>query len=466
MYNPSPFTRGTGVRRTFSGVSRPYMNPTNVFEETYSDSYQYDSNSDFEDSNNGGSNREVMLQSRGHSGSRPRNESQERKHGSRDRSSRSPHRQMSDNRDARQTQSLPRDNRHMSRSLDMDYEKEQFYYDPEVAKHHGNNQSVEYVAEAGINCLPSKKTYVINKHHQRLPVPEHQYCVQRHPENGKSYRLKKGVYYSDLDDSYNTEQSVFENSYDDSAYVSSDLSKKAPLLPSKLQNNFPPKPSHTENNNNYKKRISSLLLPTNKKKQLLLNDQHESKQRMLAMHNNYHSTDGLAHYVSNKDHGSILNLEKNKSKSIKSNSSSPPTSPNNIISDMGPEPRIRLTKEGYKFLELDVDVSGFRPEDIQIVTQGNLLQVIAKGTILKKGGGVDIDNGGGFQNDDDDDTRIYRELKRQFSLSETANAEYLHGVLTPSGVLQIRGPVGVASAGTNNNNRKLKRKKVKFHLDQ
>ena len=106
------------------------------------------------------------------------------------------------------------------------------------------------------------------------------------------------------------------------------------------------------------------------------------------------------------------------------------------------------TKSGEKHLELTVDVGGFNPHDIQIVTQGKLLQVVAKGTVLKQSG---HSNGA---------TRVYRELKRQFALPEVASAEHLHGVLNANGILAICGPIGIKDT-----NRKRKSKKVKFAFD-
>ena len=111
-------------------------------------------------------------------------------------------------------------------------------------------------------------------------------------------------------------------------------------------------------------------------------------------------------------------------------------------------PKILHTKSGEKHLELTVDVGGFNPHDIQIVTQGKLLQVVAKGTVLKQSG---HSNGA---------TRVYRELKRQFALPEVASAEHLHGVLNANGILAICGPIGIKDT-----NRKRKSKKVKFAFD-
>ena len=111
------------------------------------------------------------------------------------------------------------------------------------------------------------------------------------------------------------------------------------------------------------------------------------------------------------------------------------------------EPHI-LTNNGRKYLQLTVDVGGFKPKDIQIITQGKLLQVIAKGTVLKK---TDSPTGA---------TRVFRELKRQFALPDMVSAEHLQGVLNENGVLLIEGPLGYNDTG-----KKRKSKRVKFVLD-
>ena len=224
---------------------------------------------------------------------------------------------------------------------------------------------MEYVQSSGEKCFPFKKKKSHHHHSKSSKV------------KGQYNPIPRGAY-SDYDESYVSEDSVFDTGYDSSASAG------------------------------YNQRHSQKL--------------YGHLPRHVNMKDKYSTGRLAANYEAVEDAGNSYN-------------------------GVGQEPQVHMTKEGYKMLELDVNVSGFRPEDIQIVTQGKFLQVIAKGVVVQRGG--------------QGDSRIYRELKRQFTLPEVANTEYLQGILSPEGVLHITGPVGVSTLNT----KKLKRKRVKFHID-
>ena len=114
-----------------------------------------------------------------------------------------------------------------------------------------------------------------------------------------------------------------------------------------------------------------------------------------------------------------------------------------------PEARIVRSHDGTKEIDIRVDVIGFKADDIRIVTQGNLLQVSAKGTTFKTTGARSIPGQG---------QRVYRELKRQFALPLPVSAERLQAVIQ-DGFLLISGPIGV---GGDSGKSKKKSKRVKF----
>ena len=92
------------------------------------------------------------------------------------------------------------------------------------------------------------------------------------------------------------------------------------------------------------------------------------------------------------------------------------------MGNIGPLPVMKQDASGRRQMELQLDMTGFRPEDVLINTDGNMLDIYAKSS------SVDGNRGA-----------MQREFRRQFTMPETINAENLRCVFSPDGVLTIEG---------------------------
>ena len=113
-----------------------------------------------------------------------------------------------------------------------------------------------------------------------------------------------------------------------------------------------------------------------------------------------------------------------------------------VMANLGPLPVMKQDASGRRQMELQLDMTGFRPEDVLINTDGNMLDIYAKSSSV--------------------DGTMRREFRRQFTMPETINAENLRCLFTPDGVLTIEGHPGVKPAITLKSPKK--RKRVTFAL--
>ena len=93
-----------------------------------------------------------------------------------------------------------------------------------------------------------------------------------------------------------------------------------------------------------------------------------------------------------------------------------------------PMPVVRLDERGRRMVELRVDVSGYRPEDIRIHTDGQTLDIYARSSSTRKDGVTDASS--------------HSEFRRQFTLPEVVNAENLRCIFNSDGSVTIQGVVG------------------------
>lgn len=113
------------------------------------------------------------------------------------------------------------------------------------------------------------------------------------------------------------------------------------------------------------------------------------------------------------------------------------------IPNLGPLPVMKQDASGRRHMELQLDMSGFRPEDVLINTDGHNLDIYAKSSSIDGNRGA-----------------MQREFRRQFTLPETISAENLRCVFAPEGYLTIEGYPGTKPAIKS----PKKRKRVTFAL--
>ncbi|KAK2154125.1 hypothetical protein NP493_2186g00013 [Ridgeia piscesae] len=113
------------------------------------------------------------------------------------------------------------------------------------------------------------------------------------------------------------------------------------------------------------------------------------------------------------------------------------------IPDLGPLPVMTQDASGRRQMQLQLDMSGFRPDDVLINTDGHMLDIYAKSSSV-----------------DGNRSTMQREFRRQFTLPETISAENLRCVFAPDGVLTIEGYPGTKPAIKS----PKKRKRVTFAL--
>ncbi|XP_014667530.1 PREDICTED: heat shock protein Hsp-16.48/Hsp-16.49-like [Priapulus caudatus] len=77
---------------------------------------------------------------------------------------------------------------------------------------------------------------------------------------------------------------------------------------------------------------------------------------------------------------------------------------------------------GQKKLQMHFDVRNYRPEEIKVQVDGNMLKVCASHEEKTENG------------------EIFRQFSRQFTVPDNVNPEALKSMLTPEGVLNIEAP--------------------------
>lgn len=88
------------------------------------------------------------------------------------------------------------------------------------------------------------------------------------------------------------------------------------------------------------------------------------------------------------------------------------------------EPNV-IEKDGKNVMELRFDVQQFRPEDINIKTKDNVLEVHAK------------------HEDTKDNAKVFREFRRQITLPTGTILEDMTSVLSPEGILTVEAPMPI-----------------------
>ncbi|ESO82374.1 hypothetical protein LOTGIDRAFT_134575 [Lottia gigantea] len=85
--------------------------------------------------------------------------------------------------------------------------------------------------------------------------------------------------------------------------------------------------------------------------------------------------------------------------------------------------------DGSKALELQLDLSNYKPEEINIKTAGKELSVHAK------------------HEEKTENSSVYQEFTRKFTLPEGVNPEKVESTLSKDGILTISGPADNALEG-------------------
>ncbi|OWA51725.1 hypothetical protein BV898_16197 [Hypsibius exemplaris] len=107
--------------------------------------------------------------------------------------------------------------------------------------------------------------------------------------------------------------------------------------------------------------------------------------------------------------------------------------PGSLLSDLthNISPSISTSSNGQQIAHYDFDVKGFRPEEITVKTQDNLLEVIARHEERSPG------------------REISREFKRTFTIPEGISPDELQGKLVQDGILRVEAPYRPPSALTS-----------------
>jgi len=82
-----------------------------------------------------------------------------------------------------------------------------------------------------------------------------------------------------------------------------------------------------------------------------------------------------------------------------------------------------IEKDGKNVMELKFDVQNFKPEDINIKTKDNVLEVHAK------------------QENNSDNAKVFKEYRRQITLPVGTVLEDMTSVLSPEGILTVEAPI-------------------------
>ncbi|KAK6191447.1 hypothetical protein SNE40_003135 [Patella caerulea] len=100
---------------------------------------------------------------------------------------------------------------------------------------------------------------------------------------------------------------------------------------------------------------------------------------------------------------------------------------NNLFKQLADLREPIITKaDGSQALDLRLDVSNYKPEEISIATKGRELSIQAK------------------HEEKDENSSVYQEFHRKFTLPENVDIDGLSSNLTKDGILTITGPVNPA----------------------